>query len=298
MKKKPSNVTFVLSLLLLVVMTGLAVYWDTIPIALESERLAKVPTEIRYWFGTIAWLALASCFNRLTRDLIFEGWFPWRSGRAVPQLLQTVLGAIVYFLAIIAVIVFVFDRSPQFLLAATGGAGLIVGLALQAVIADFFAGLILTMQRPFSLGDYVTLGDQEGVVNDINWRATQLLDKQKQIVTIPNSNVTRSRIVNTTHAGAFCQTVMVTLGHDVVVSEAIDTLTRAATEAQPDTSHGQCDVSTQKIDKDGVTYRVSYWVPDIGVWAQFDRDVIGSIQKHLTGAGLNNAKGIWVRKSA
>jgi small-conductance mechanosensitive channel len=295
MRQKRSVVPLVVSLVILMVATGLSVYWQNLPSMFESELLAKIPSEIRYVFGTIAWLALARCFNLLTQDIVFEGYYPWRRGRSVPGLLQTVAAGLVYFVAALAIISVVFDMSPMFLITATGGAGIVVGFALQTVIADFFAGLILTVQRPFSLGDYVTVDNQEGVVADINWRATMLLDSKKQVVTIPNSRVTNASIVNTTHSGPFQQGVSVTIGHDVPVGEAIEVLRKASTEVSGEGSRGE--VVTEKLDEDGVTYRVSYTVPSLARWRDLDRDMIAAIQRHLTGIGLQPAaKGLWAKE--
>ncbi len=83
------------------------------------------------------------------------------------------------------------------LVAAMGIGGLAIALALQDTLSEFFAGAHIIMDRPIKIGDYVELesGDK-GTVVDIGWRSTRIRNYQNNMVVIPNSKLSSSKIVN------------------------------------------------------------------------------------------------------
>ncbi len=86
------------------------------------------------------------------------------------------------------------------LLASLGIAGVTIGLALKDVLSNYVAGVILLVQRPFSIGDDVVVGTQEGTVLDVHSRATVLRAPDGRTVHIPNSTVFAATVLNATTA--------------------------------------------------------------------------------------------------
>ncbi len=83
------------------------------------------------------------------------------------------------------------------LLTALGVGGLAVALALQDTLGNFFAGIHILLERPFSIGNFVKLeGGEEGWVQDIGWRTTRILTLNEHTVVVPNSKIAGSTIVN------------------------------------------------------------------------------------------------------
>ena len=84
------------------------------------------------------------------------------------------------------------------LLAGAGFLGIVVGLAAQTTLANFFAGIQLLVDRPFKVGDLLLMesGDY-GEVKHIGLRATEMLDTtSNQLVIIPNATIANNKIVN------------------------------------------------------------------------------------------------------
>ncbi len=84
------------------------------------------------------------------------------------------------------------------LLAGVGVAGLAVGLAAQETLGNIFAGFVLLWDRPFRLGDFVTIKGTSGHVTGIGLRATRLRTLEHREVTLPNRLVVQEQIVNHT----------------------------------------------------------------------------------------------------
>jgi len=74
-----------------------------------------------------------------------------------------------------------------------------IGFGLQNIVNNFVSGLILLVERPVKVGDWVVVGAQEGIVHRINVRATELLTFQRASVIIPNAELLSSAVVNWTH---------------------------------------------------------------------------------------------------
>ncbi|MBZ0237919.1 MAG: mechanosensitive ion channel family protein, partial [Deltaproteobacteria bacterium] len=84
------------------------------------------------------------------------------------------------------------------LLAGVGVAGLAIGLAAQETLGSIFAGFVLLWDRPFRLGDAVTISGTYGTVTEIGLRSTRLRTLEHREVTIPNKQVVQEQIVNHT----------------------------------------------------------------------------------------------------
>lgn len=74
-----------------------------------------------------------------------------------------------------------------------------IGFGLQDAIKNLVAGIIILLERPFKVGDWVVLSGVEGTIKQINIRSTELLSFDKTSVIIPNATLISSTVVNKTH---------------------------------------------------------------------------------------------------
>lgn len=83
------------------------------------------------------------------------------------------------------------------MLTALGVGGLAVALALQEPLANFFAGLFITLAGQIRVGDYVKLDSgHEGYVVDFSWRSTRLRMLANNLVVVPNARLAQAIVVN------------------------------------------------------------------------------------------------------
>ena len=83
------------------------------------------------------------------------------------------------------------------MLTALGVGGLAVALALQEPLANFFAGLFITLAGQVRVGDYLKLDSgQEGYVVDFSWRSTRLRMLANNLVIVPNAKLSQAIVVN------------------------------------------------------------------------------------------------------
>lgn len=84
------------------------------------------------------------------------------------------------------------------LITGLGLAGLTVSLAAQDSASNLFSGLIILLERPFVIGDWITIGDVEGTVEDISFRSTKIRALDNSIYVLPNSSVSNATVNNGT----------------------------------------------------------------------------------------------------
>ena len=83
-------------------------------------------------------------------------------------------------------------------IAVLGAAGLAIGLALQGSLANFAAGFLIILFRPFKIGDLVDVGGSFGTIHCINMFSTELKTPDNRKIIVPNSQIMNNTIINIT----------------------------------------------------------------------------------------------------
>ena len=111
--------------------------------------------------------------------------------------------------------------SVQWLIAALG-VGL--GFGLQEIVANFICGIIVLFERPFRVGDTVTIGDVSGTVSRIRIRATTILDWNRKELIVPNKEFITGRLVNWSLSDPISRYIIpvgIAYGSDVELAEKL-----------------------------------------------------------------------------
>ena len=103
------------------------------------------------------------------------------------------------FIAAVLVGISVMGGSLKGLAIVAGALSFGAGLGLQNVVNNFVSGLILLIERPIKIGDWVNINGQEGIVKHINMRSTQLEMFTRANVIIPNADILSSSVTNLTY---------------------------------------------------------------------------------------------------
>lgn len=114
--------------------------------------------------------------------------------KMLPQLAK-LLKIVIIFLAVAA-----FLQSQGYsvssFLAGFGITGLAVGFAAKEAISDIFGSISVITDKVFRIGDYISVGSDEGTVEDINFRSTRLRKLDDTVIAIPNRTVASAMITN------------------------------------------------------------------------------------------------------
>ena len=137
---------------------------------------------------------------------------------------------LLYFIAV-TIVASSLNVDVTSLIALFSVAGLALSLALQGALSNLAGGIVILTTKPLHAGDYVSIGDSEGFVEEIGMTYTQLMTFDRRTIFIPNSTVTSSNIINYTMDGKRRVEIEVSASYDAdidhvmaVLREALDTV--------------------------------------------------------------------------
>jgi small-conductance mechanosensitive channel len=139
----------------------------------------------------------------------------------------------------------------------------VLGFALQDTLGNAFAGLAIQSEKPFNVGHWVRVGDHEGRVAEVTWRATKLRTKSGNLVVLPNNVVAKEAVVNYSEPSTPYRLV-VDVGASYLVSpNTVKAAIREALRNSPLVLTAPApDVLLLRFDDSAITYRVRFWVDD------------------------------------
>lgn len=109
----------------------------------------------------------------------------------------TVSKYVIWFIAFLLILT-ILEVDITAFLAGAGIIGIAVGLAAQDFLSNFFGGAVIAVDKPFELHDRIQIDKYMGDVVHVGSRSTRLKTMDNQIITIPNSTITKSFVVNYT----------------------------------------------------------------------------------------------------
>lgn len=122
-----------------------------------------------------------------------------KSEATYTEMMPTVQKVWMFLIVVIALVMVLGQAGIEVgpLVTSLGIAGLAVALAFQDTLANFFAGLYLTTNRPIKKGQFIKLDTgQDGYVENVDWRNTKLKSSGGQVVIIPNVKMSQAIITN------------------------------------------------------------------------------------------------------
>ncbi len=147
------------------------------------------------WIKTFLLAALSAAASvalvRFLNFVLFDLHFYKKKGRQAPQILRLVVSIVCYSTLFVLIYTLVFRKSLSGFLATSAVLSVILGLALQDTLGNFFAGISLHIEQPFHIGDALRMGDFLGRVERVTWRTTAIRTFDNSIVIFPNSRIAR-----------------------------------------------------------------------------------------------------------
>jgi small-conductance mechanosensitive channel/CRP-like cAMP-binding protein len=113
-----------------------------------------------------------------------------------PKLLLDILRLILVLIGTCFVVAGVWNKDLGGLLTAVGVSSIVLGLALQNTLDNVMAGIAVLFERPFEVGDWITIGALTGEVMEMNWRSVRIRTRDRDLFVVPNSVVGKETLVN------------------------------------------------------------------------------------------------------
>ena len=166
---------------------GWAELWDTVRTLGMDFAIKAVIAIIIFYVGRI----IARLLTKVLRNVM--------QSREVDKILESFVCNLVYWALMLFVIIATINQigvQTTSLIAVIGAASLAVGLALQGALANFAAGVLIVMFRPYRVGDFVEAAGISGVVLQVQILTTMLKTGDNKQIIVPNGQIMDSIITN------------------------------------------------------------------------------------------------------
>lgn len=235
-----------------------------------------------------AWLLV-----RLLDVVLWRGVVERRAGVPVPRLLVDLCAALVWIVAAIVVAAWALQLEVLGLVATSSVTIAVVGFALRDIIASLFAGMALSIEKPYAIGDWIEI-EQGSVaqVEQVGWLTTRAVTKDGVGVVVPNARLANTVWRNYTHPRPeWRDSVRITLDYAVPSEAAERLLIAALNEVGPVKRMPQRpDVKIAELNERGVVWLARYWLDDYGAAQDIKFMVQKAILRHLHYAGIEPAR--------
>ena len=157
-----------------------------------------LPTDWRNHLGAILILLATTLVVALVDRYVWDVYFEGKKQTPIPHFPRQLAALLIYLVALIGVLWYGYHAGRWLtgLLATSGIAAILIGLAGQNLLGGIIAGVSLQISRPYKVGDWLQVGERFAEVMEINWRSTRLRTNDNIYLDIPNNEIIRQTIVN------------------------------------------------------------------------------------------------------
>ncbi len=197
--------------------------------------------------------AVAVALNPLRGDGISEKW---------PSIIQDAL-------VLAGLLVVAFVVAGERLLALGVASSLVFGFALRDTLGNLFSGLALQSEKPFHVGDWVSVAKREGRVEgrvlEVTWRATKFRTKSGNFVIIPNSVISQDAITNYSKPSPVMRLERsIGMGFSVPPNQFKRVVLETMADVPDILKDPKPDVLTNEYEDFCIRYRCRFWINDFG----------------------------------
>ena len=170
-------------------------------------------------------------------------------------------------------------------IAILGAAGLAIGLALQGSLANFAAGFLMIIFRPFKVGDVVEAAGVTGKVNAIHIFTTTLTTPDNKTIIIPNAKLGGDNIINYSTQATRRVDLTVGVSYDADLKEVRTILEDIVSKDARILSDPEHQIAVAELADNSVNFVVRVWVESADYWGVFF-DTTEAVKVRLDQAGI------------
>jgi small-conductance mechanosensitive channel/CRP-like cAMP-binding protein len=214
------------------------------------------------WLKASVLLSFGVFIVRAIGYVLFDILFQKRKGREAPALLRGVVSIIGYLILLMLAYWLVLDKNLGNILATSAVVSVIIGLALQDTLGNFFAGISLHIEQPYHIQDAIRVDSLLGRVESVTWRATTIRTNDNTTIIIPNSKVAREALEVFPFGNLNRRILRFPAPYRIppqtvipLMTEAVRTMPNVAPEMTP-------IVRIAEFADSSITYEALYWVKD------------------------------------
>lgn len=195
-----------------------------------------------------------------------------------PKLLLDFARIIVITVGSAMVLSYVWGFELAKMLAALGVGSIILGLALQDTLSSLMAGFSLVSSKQFRTGDWLQIGDDVGKVIDINWRTVTLINRDEDVIIIPNGDLAKNKFTNFTYPyPRHVEHISFDFSFDDAPYKVKDALYQAAIETPGILHQPEPIIDLISYDEFSVKHEIKFFIADYQDLPQIKNQFISSV---------------------
>ena len=263
----------------------------------EAVRLAEsfrefgdgVVQRLPYLAAAVVAIVLTVVVARLVRSMVERA---LRRGRAERHVV-VVVATLAYYAAFalgLLVSLSLGGVNLGVLVGSLGLATVALGFALQDIVSNFTAGIVLLLEHPFTEGDHIAIAEAEGEVEEIRVRATRLRAPDGQLVLVPNKLLFTQVLTNSTATMRRRVEVLLEVPYGQDAARATEILLEVAAGLEGVSDDPEPRLLTQQLGQGARRLRLTFWVdsrsddPD-----RVRSELLDTAEKRLRDAGVSLA---------
>lgn len=207
---------------------------------------------------------LSVALVRVLGLVLFDVYLQARGVRLPPLLPKVAMGAI-YVVAAVVIVRAIWPDAPMTALVTTSAVtSLVLGLALQPILGNFFAGLVISVEKPYRINDWISVDGVDGRVVEITWRTTRLRTRENDDLVIPNAEIANQQVLNYYYPNAL-HLIRIPVGVHYrtppyrakqALMDALENVPKVLKKPSP-------EVYLLSFDDSAITYEVRAWIEDV-----------------------------------
>src|SRR3989454_11917696 len=253
--------------------------------ARAEDSLINIPKLIL--FSLLAFLGV-----RALSTIIFDFVFRLRRGYEAPTLVRNIFSLVAFTILFLLIFNRIYTEVNLGALFTTSAIfGVIIGLALQDTLGNFFSGISLHADRPFQVGDVIVVGQQKhtGVVEGITWRAIKIRTFQNHIVLVSNSNAAKEAIEVCPRDNLNARLVFFDTLNTDSPAKTIHVVREAVRDADNVSEKITPIVRIRNLGDSAIDWEIKYWLDDYAKYNDTDALVRQRVWYALRRNGLTFA---------
>src|SRR5947208_10531274 len=223
---------------------------------------------------------------------LFDFVFRLRRGYEAPTLVRNIFTLIAFTILFVLIFKWQYTEVNLGALFTTSAIfGVIIGLALQDTLGNFFSGISLHADRPFQVGDVIVVGQQKhtGIVEGITWRAIKIRTFQNHVVLVSNSNAAKEAIEVCPRDNLNARIVFFGTLYSDSPAKTIHVVREAVRYADNVSSKIIPIVRIRNLAESSIDWEIKYWLEDYAKYNDTDALVRQRVWYAFRRAGINFA---------
>jgi len=264
-------------------------YINTVYNVLQRWYISFAQLTPRLVVGILIFLFFLTTSKYLSRwsVMLFHKFFPKTKNDSVVTLISVFKFLIILMGTFIALEIMGFSGFFMKFLGSLGVAGVIAGVALKDLVSSIFSGMLVSVDKAFKIGDYVTIGGNSGTVQDIGLLTTKLITDDGKKVYVPNQIIFNAPFFNVTASPQR----RIILDFEIPIGEDIQKAKSAILDEIKSLEHVDKTDTTEVLFtnvKQGVfNLQVKFWLEPGNNFSILKSDAIMHINERLSKEGIN-----------